>query len=247
MVMLIAACGDATGETGPSKKDPVGEWVLVDGAVDDVAIALVDGYRVTMNLRRDGEVGGTAACNAYGGSFRIVDDRLVFGELGSTAMGCEPSVMAVEQAFLNALSRPLTPIREEGTLLLSGVGVALTFEEVRPVPTAALVGTEWVLETLIEGDVATAAGGDPATLRLTDGGEVEGSTGCRTLRGEYTITADTVLFTTFSADGECPTALERQDGHVVTVLGDGFTVAIDGGTLTVTSPGPMGLVYRAAP
>jgi hypothetical protein len=47
-----------------------------------------------------------------------------------------------------------------------------------------------------------------------------------------------------SAEGECPEDLAQQDSHVVTVLGDGFRAVVDDRTLTLTSLGEQGLVYR---
>ena len=144
-----------------------------------------------------------------------------------------------------AIQRPLVPIREEGRLLLSAVDVALTLEATTPVEAAELIGTEWLLDTLIEGQTATSVGGEPATLLLTADGEIIGSTGCRTLTGEYVINADVVFFTTFGADGECPGELRDQDALIVEVLGDGFTTSIEDDRLTVTSAGGLGLGYRA--
>lgn len=119
----------------------------------------------------------------------------------------------------------------------------MTFARVQPVPAAALLDTSWRLDTLVIGDTATSARGD-ATLLLGTDGTVSGSTGCRVFSGEHIIDADTVLFTTFSMTGECPGELADQDGLVVNVLGDGFTTAIDGDRLTLSSRGGEGLVYR---
>jgi hypothetical protein len=49
----------------------------------------------------------------------------------------------------------------------------------------------------------------------------------------------------FGAHGECGADVEDQDGRVVSVLGDGFTVEIDGDRLTVTAAGGEGLSYKA--
>jgi hypothetical protein len=54
-----------------------------------------------------------------------------------------------------------------------------------------------------------------------------------------------VAMTEMTAHGECPAELETQDGHVVTVLGDGFRAVVDGQLLTLTSSGDLGLVYRS--
>ncbi len=59
------------------------------------------------------------------------------------------------------------------------------------------------------------------------------------------VVGDEVTATTLAAEGECPRELEGQDAHVVTVLGDGFTVAIDGDRLSLSSQGRLGAVYSA--
>ncbi len=246
--LVAASCGGESAPDRPAKTDPIGEWELVEGSLDDVAIDLVPGYRVTMNFAADGTVNGTASCNGYGGSWGVRDGRIEIGDIASNAAACMPvAVMTAEVSFLEAIRRPLTPIREGDRLLLSGVGVALTFEAIVPVSAAALVGTEWLLTTLLDGKTSTSAAGEPATLLLTEDGSVIGSTGCRTLSGEYVINADTIFFTTFAAGGDCPTALRDQDAHVVEALGDGFTTVVEGATLTVSSSGTIGLQYTAAP
>ena len=53
-----------------------------------------------------------------------------------------------------------------------------------------------------------------------------------------------MLFSSFRMAGECPAELAEQDGLIVNVLGDGFTTAIEGDRLTLTSRGEEGLVYR---
>jgi heat shock protein HslJ len=113
------------------------------------------------------------------------------------------------------------------------------------VPTADLIGTVWLLDTLSEDAAASSVIGAPATLLLAEDETLSGSTSCRNLTGEYVVSADTVQFTSFAADGDCPAELQRQDGQAVTVLGDGFTVEIDGRRLTVISTSNEGLAYRA--
>ena len=146
---------------------------------------------------------------------------------------------------MSVLRLPLEYERTGDELVLGHDGDALRFEAVAPVPTQELIGTEWLLTSLVEGETVSTPAGGPATLLLTQGGSIRGSTGCRALEGEYVIDADRVLFTTFSALGECPPSLADQDGLVVTVLGDGFTVDIQGDRLTVTSPGNQALIYDA--
>lgn len=239
-ILILGACS-APDTTPPGV---IGDWVLTEGILREAPF-LVQGHRITISFSDDGRVGGVAACNSYGGAYVADGEDLIVGEeLASTAMACEgPGVMESEQAFLTALRRPLTYVRNGDVLTIEGADVVMTFAPVVPVPQADLLGTEWVLETLISGDTAQSAMAD-ATLQLTADGRVFGSTGCRALEGDYVIDGDVVLFTTFSAIGACAADLAAQDGLVVSVLGDGFTVDIDGDVMTVTSRGNEGLTYR---
>lgn len=85
-----------------------------------------------------------------------------------------------------------------------------------------------------------------ATLEFRADGTLSGSTGCRKLTGTYVVKGDEILATELAAEGRCPKDLADQDAHVVTVLGDGFTVAIEGDQLTLMSMGNLGLVYRSS-
>ncbi len=242
MAIVITACGggpvsNATTGVAPDRAD--GDWQLVSG------LPTVDGWPVTMSI--DGTtMGGTAACNNYGGE-ASADPSGAFSArvLNMNEMGCEPAIQASEQAFVTTIAKTHTWQREGNELTLSGDGITLVFEELPPVPAADLVGTEWVLETLIQGDVATTPGGSEATLLLKGDGTVEGSTGCRTLHGTWTLANAEVFFPDFGADGECEASLAAQDNLVVTVLGDGFRAEVDGDILTLTSVGDEGLQYRS--
>ena len=239
--VVVAACG-STAE--PIQPGVVGEWEAVEGTYQGDPFPLVDGFRITMNVEPDGTLGGTAACNGYGGNYVADGEDLIVNEIGATAMGCRADVMESEQAFMSFLQTPLEYEQMDGELVLRSDLGELRFAEVDPVPTEELIGTTWVLTALIEGDTVETATGD-AALVLTEDGRIEGSTGCRQLSGEYVVNADQVLFTTFAATGQCPSELSDQDGRVVTVLADGFTVDIEGDRLTVTSSGGEGLTYRA--
>lgn len=245
LALLLAACGSGIDGDQPSMPGVVGQWEVVTGTVGGARFQLVEGFRVTMNVEPDGTVGGTSACNSYGGSYVADGEDLIVGELSSTAIGCNPEVMESERAFMSFLDRPLEYERAGDELVLRSDGDELRFVAVTPVPTEELIGTEWLLASLVEGETASTPEGRPATLLLTRDGLVRGSTGCRALEGEYVVDADQVLFTTFSALGECPPTLTDQDGFIVTVLGDGFTLDIEGDRLTVTSSGNESLVYTA--
>jgi len=238
--LVATACGE------PAEPGSVeGAWQLESGTLDGEPIPMVDGHPITLTIEGD-TVGGTAACNSYGGSYTLSDGEVTFSALFQTEMACFPEeTMASESAYLEALTRATSVTATDDHLTLSGEDVELEFNELPPVPTAALTNTVWVLESLIEGDSASSVGGERATLELFTDGSMLGSTGCRNLNGRYVVSGAEVLMNELAAEGDCAQELEAQDSLVVTVLGDGFRALVEGDTLTLTSAGNQGLVYRA--
>jgi heat shock protein HslJ len=240
--VLLAACGE--GAPAPAGVAAEGSWRLHSGAVRDEPVPLVTGYRITLTIEGDNAT-GRAACNRYGGSIRIDGDSLSLGEIGATQMGCQPAVMSSEEAYFSALRLVDTISRDGAALELSGPQTVLRFSPLPAVPEAALVGEGWLLESMIAGDTSAPARGEQARLEIRADGKLSGSTGCRQLTGTYVVQGDEMLATELAADGHCSRELADQDAHVVTVLGDGFTVAIEGDQLTLMSMGNLGLVYRS--
>ena len=154
--------------------------------------------------------------------------------------------MAAEAAYMAALVRVREIVRDGDELVARGDGVDLRFTGLAPPPTADLVGTRWVLETVLVGDVAASPMGEPATLELNEDGTFTGSTGCRRFSGEWVEQGDQIQAPSWAMDDTtCPAELSDQDDHVVSVIGDGFIPTIDGDLLTLMDPGGIGLVYRA--
>ena len=221
-----------------------GTSVLSEGTVDGEVLTVPSGHRVSLTFTGT-DASGTAACNAYGARVKQDGDRLTFGELGATAVGCAPAVMAAEDRYLAGLARVTAAARDNGLLTLTGPDTSLVFEREPVVDQDAIVGRTWTLETLTDGAASRAAQGRRATLLLRTDGTLTGGTGCRALSGTYTVHGDEILFPDFAADGSCPTGLRDQDDHVIDVLGDGFRATVDGQRLTVTSDRGRGLSYVA--
>jgi heat shock protein HslJ len=239
----LAACGQDP--PAPSEVAAEGSWQLDSGTLRDEPVPLVTGHRITLTIEGDSAT-GRAACNRYGGTIRIDGDSLSLGETGATGMLCQPAVMSSEQAYFSALRLVETVKRDGAELVLSGGETALRFSLLSPVPEAELLGAAWLLESMIDGDTSAPAEGEQATLELRADRTLSGSTGCRQLTGTYVVEGDEILATELAAEGRCPTDLAEQDAHIVAVLGDGFTVAIEGDHLTLMSLGNLGLVYRSS-
>jgi heat shock protein HslJ len=224
--------------------DPDGSWQLITGRANGSDVPILDDHPITLTIEGS-EIGGTAACNSFGGRLTVSDGRLQIEDLGMTAMACEEAAMAAEAAFTSALAA-VTSIEGDGhQLVLRGPDVELRFDSLPEPPTSELADTTWVLETVFVGDVASSTVGEPATLELSSDGTFTGSTGCRSFSGEWLEEGNQIVAPTWGLDGECPPELRQQDEHVVSVIGDGFVPTIDANLLTLTDPGGVGLVYRA--
>lgn len=243
VTIVLAACGSNEPLGPPAGLD--GSWQLTSGTHQGAAIEPIATHPVTIAF--DGaEVTGTAACNSYGGTFDITESEISFSEMIRTEMACFPTeVMDLEDSFLSALLSVTGVSVTDGVLVLSGEGTTLEFEELPPVPTADLLGTVWVLDGLITLDSVSSLAGDRATLEMFTDGSLLGTTGCRTLTGNYVENAGSVETRSLSAQGECADDLTAQDNHVVAVLEGPFQVEVDGQTLTIATSGGDGLVYRA--
>ena len=250
---LLGGCGvlmqrDPSAPPAAEPVDATGAWILDKGTVDGQPIPVVADHPITFSV--DGStIGGTAACNHYGATLKLVDGVLRFDELGSTAMLCgEPDgdVMLSEAAFHRALGGVVGARREGPLLVLFGPTVELLFSRLAPIDVAALVGTDWVLESVVDGDVVSAADGEPGLLRFDVDGTFGGSTGCRSFTGTWTEFQGEVTATQMTMDDrDCPADLAEQDGTVTDVVG-GSRPTVEGDRLTLTANGGRGLVYRRA-
>jgi len=250
VMALAAAAGCGTGSATEVPAAPTGSWRLASGTVDGGRIETFATHRITLVLEGE-RVGGSAACNSYGGPVGIDGDQFEARDLAVTEMACEPPVMAAEAAYLDALGRVDTIRREDGRLVLAGPSIELRFDPLAPVPTSQLLDTPWELDTVIRGDVASSVPGPAATLRIGSDGSLAGETGCRSFRGRYVLRGDEIHVTELAVDGAatagvCTDEGVEQDRVVLEVLGDGFRAQVEGDRLTLTSAGPDALVYRAA-
>lgn len=243
LALILAACGGGDPNSQPG--DPTGGWQLVSGLVDGQQINPIASHPVTIEFK-DGRVGGTSACNSYGGEYTVEGSAVTIGEIAMTEMACFPeNVMSLESQYLSALSAVGSFAVDDANLVLSGDGVELEFEPVEAPPTAEMLGTVWVLDGVVDGDSVSSVIGERATLEFFSDGSFLASTGCRNLAGNYVETATGIKTTSMSTAGECEKELSQQDDSVVAVLGGDYRAAIEENLMTLSAAGNEGLIYRA--
>lgn len=98
---MLMACGHQSVQT-PALADT--EWRLIE--IDGSAPAIVEDRRPTLvlNVAEDRAV-GSGGCNRYSGSFREGKDRVQFGPMMQTKIGCGDEINQSEQRFHAALAR----------------------------------------------------------------------------------------------------------------------------------------------
>jgi heat shock protein HslJ len=254
MALVPAACAEdrkapsRQPETVPegSRRDLLGDWVLVAGRSPRGHFESKTGARITMLVSRHG-ASGRAACNEYFTEFEVQDGTLIWSGGNKNDMGCSTPQMEAEERYLGALLATSEFVRRSDSLILSGDGGELTFEAMEPLPESEFVGIRWQLEALLSGPDRKANNKIvPAILELRRDGTFSGTTGCRRFHGSWIENGDEVAVTEIANEGNCPTKLRAQDTAVGVVVGDYFTVEVDGDRATLTDArGHSGLVYRA--
>lgn len=245
-LLALTACGEqtGTGSDGPSIRLD-GAWVLTSATVDGTDLDLDVPRPVTLTV--DGtKATGQSACNMYFADLTIDGATVTFGTIGGTEMACEEPLMSLEGAYWSALARITGWSRIGETLVLTGDGVRFEFGSAPVEEPAALVGTTWTLESLLEDATASSVIARPATLVLHEDGTVTGSTGCRTFRGTWTQQGDRLVFGPLATTKiACKGAAGAQDAHVLKVLHGSVPFNLDGRALTLVSSNGLGLDFRA--
>jgi heat shock protein HslJ len=260
-LLALAGCGGSGGVGGGGGgASPEGSWVLTSGAGPDGEVELRDGLAgggTPIVLEVAGERWGGTVCNTYGVEDVRADDGAVrLADVYATEMAClDDALMVAEQRYLGALRAVERYEVVDDELRLTGPDAELVYERAPEGEAAPLVGTVWVLDTLLDGAgpdgtaTSTVDGLEQARLELGEDGSLLASSGCVTADGaEHEVAGDRLVTRfAFDLDYECETdELWAQDRHVWEVLAADPAFALDGARLTLTSGDGPGLGYHAA-
>lgn len=179
--LVASAC--ASGGTGGTIDGT--SWVLTTYDVSGMATAVPAGTRVDATFA-DGRVSGSAACNAYNAPVTISGATIEVGPTVTTAMACEPDVMALEQAYLANLANAATFTATAETLtMFDSAGKSIL---VYAAAAANPLEGSWDVTGYNNGKGATVspvAGSKLTAIFTAD--QVSGSAGCNEYSGGYTI------------------------------------------------------------
>jgi heat shock protein HslJ len=142
-----------------------------------------------------GNVGGSASCNTYFGTYRFHGvDKLSVDIGGMTEMYCAPEeLMAQEREFLAVLDRAASYVIAENKLQIEDVSgkEILVFSALEP---TALVGTTWQLTGYNNGvgGFASVLAGSEVTAVFAEDGKLGGSAGCNNYAASFEISGDRI-------------------------------------------------------
>ena len=232
--ILLAACGsDDGGAQGPTLEGTT--WVLDDASMGSLVEAVPSEARIDLTLEA-GQAQGTSACNTYSGSYTLDGDQLTFGPFAATQMACDQPLMDLEAAYLAALGDVSSyAIDAEGTLVLSGGDMSISYTEEVPPEPLPLTGTEWRLTTIAsETAVSSTIAGTEITASFGEDGTVEGSDGCNRYNAGYEVADGTLTFGPLATTKmACEPDVQQQATRFAAALEATAAYEIEGTSLTL--------------
>jgi heat shock protein HslJ len=257
LALVLAACGETEQAVPEASAVPAvqpdldgSEWNLVElrGA------ALLPGTNITVSFA-EGNAGGFAGCNAYGGAYEAAGDgALSISTLQRTLMAClEPEgVMEQEDAYLAALPEAVSyRVAGDRLEIEDGAGELLlvfTRKARAAMDPGDLLGTEWRLVSL---NGAAPVEGSTITIAFAPGGSAGGMAGCREYTATYEASGDEIGFPFLSMSGDdaclADEALYKQEGQYTDALTWATNYRLGEGQLGIETARGELLVFEALP
>lgn len=233
LVLVMTSCAD----NEPSGSGSGGQlegitWIMDRSSVEILEEEAPAKARATIRFD-DGEIGGSAFCNLYGGTYEAGGDALRIEPGSMTMMGCEEPLMSMDSAFIGFLGSVISYQVDGASLTLDGSDLRLTFSAEQPEP---LVGTTWRVDGLVEGGTvsSTIAGTEPSLL-LDPDGTVAGDASCNRFSGTYTLDGDRLSFSGLATTKmACPeSGVMEQEAAILLALEATASFEIEGERLSL--------------
>jgi heat shock protein HslJ len=181
LILILAACASGSqsggGLTGSF-------WALTElNGQPPVA-----GTGISAQFTADGNVGGSAGCNRYRGTYTASGNKITFAApLATTMMMCEQAVMDQEAAYLKTLGEAKTfAVKGEQLTLTAGDGTVLAVFQAQ---SQDLAGSSWQATAFNNGSQAVIGvlEGTTLTLDFDKEGNLSGNAGCNNFTGTYQL------------------------------------------------------------
>lgn len=247
-LLFLVGCGSRAASGGID--DLRGRTFLSTGVMENgQARQLVAGTRIRLSFAEEGRrIAAHVGCNQMGGEARVEDGRLVAGEMGMTAMGCDGGRNEQDDWLAKFLVGTPT-IRLSGSELI----LANSTTEIRMLdrkvaaPDRPLAATRWIVESIVDRDTASSIPqGAVALLLMNADGSFTGTTGCNQMGGAAVMTNSAIRFSgVFTTKIACEPDRMRLEQAVLSVLRDDVSYEIEADLLRLRHPSRRGLDLRA--
>lgn len=182
----------------------------------------------------DGRYSASVGCNSIGGEYSVNGSSITFTPGMTTLMGCPLEMAVAEQSLIETLLALTTFSATESTITLKGEGVELVLRK----PTnLELVGQEWEINSLKEGDGIVSASVDEGTfLTFKEDGTFSGKSACNEIMGRYEMVGNALSFSDIGLTRmACPAEAMAREQMLVKTLENVATYRLDRATLTMES------------
>ncbi|WP_327409446.1 META domain-containing protein [Streptomyces sp. NBC_01281] len=238
LLPLAVACGTQTAGSGS-----VGTGSPVTGVHWTVDSLTVDGRTAKapagayLKIGEDGRASGNLGCNGFGSKATVEGDRVAFGALRTTEMGCAKGPTAFERNLSRSIAgQDGFTARTDGDRLTltadSGDWVSLTKEKDAP-----LRGTKWTVTAL--GDRNTSRSlpkGTDAYFVLSEKGTLDGRLGCNHASARATVSDGHItLGPARTTRMMCDRSLMRTEKALLELFDGRTSYAVDHRGITLTS------------
>lgn len=151
------------------------------------------GTGISAQFTADGNVGGSAGCNRYSGTYTVSGNIITFSSpIASTMMMCEQPVMDQEAAYFKALGEAQTfAVNGDQLTLTAGDGTKLAVYKAQ---SQDLAGSSWEATAFNNGSQAVIGVLEATTLTLDfdKDGNLSGNAGCNNFTGTYQLDGDQI-------------------------------------------------------
>ncbi|MGW7196430.1 META domain-containing protein [Streptomyces chryseus] len=254
-LLTLAACGTESGSDagrdGTVKPDL--QLSGIDWTVDSVT---VDGKKTTapekatVRIDDKGRASGNTGCNQFGADVEVKGDTVTVGPAQTTEIGCPKGVAEFEQRLQRTFAGELKArIADDRLTLTTAGGDRIALSETKPEPDARLLGTEWRVESLRDGDTTSSLPEDAAAkakLFFGEDGSVGGNLGCNNVSGKAKVSGSTLTFSKIATTRKlCPPAVMNTEEALLEVLEGEAEYEIRERALTLTGADGKGLEAMA--
>ncbi|MFC4853529.1 META domain-containing protein [Actinophytocola glycyrrhizae] len=252
MLLVLAGCGGRPAAQEPplsQQPDPLRGRAFVAMAVteDGKPKQLAPDTELSVQFTDDGRLMARAGCNTMQGQVDTTGGTLtVDGGLSMTEMGCDAPRHEQDEFVAGVLGADPKWELTDGRLTIRTGTTVFDMAE-KDETTRDLTGTTWVLDTQLDGEVASSMpAGAPEVTLVFDGEKVVADTHCNGYTAEYTIAGDTITFTPgMSTLMACAPEIMRGEQAVADALRGEVTYELTADRLTFTHPSGEGIGLHA--